>query len=115
MQKIKKTVAQFHHYSQENESPEQDSDKQKETEEQSDSGSIQESSTETSRKVIPPYSQVDKSKKKNRKPQAQLDHDSQVDQKTHHYHILEQNSEDKIEEPCGEKGGPIYHIIDHEP
>ena len=100
-------------YSQVNDLPEQDSNKQKENEigeEQSDS------STETSRKVIPPYSQVDKSKKKNRKPQEQLDsHDSQVNQETHHYHILEQNSEDKIEKPCGEKGGPIYHIIDHEP
>ena len=111
----KKDSSSIPPYSQENESPEQDSDKQKETEEQSDSGSVQESSTETSRKVIPPYSQVDKSKKKNRKPQAQLDHDSQLDQETHHYHILEQNSEDKIEEPCGEKGGPIYHVIDHEP
>ena len=71
------------------------------------------SSTESSHKVIPPYSQVDKSKKKNRQVQTQLD--AQDGQETHHYHILEQNTEDKIEEPCGEKGGPIYHIIDHEP
>jgi hypothetical protein len=98
-----------------NESPEQDhSDKQKESsEDQSDSSSLQESSTETSRKVIPPYSQVDKSKKKNRQPQVQLD--AQLNQETHHYHILEHNSEDKTEKPSGEKGGPIYHAIDHEP
>lgn len=103
-------------YSQVNKSSNQDSSKQKEienNEEQSDSISLQGSSTESSRKVIPPYSQVDKSKKKNRQPQAQLD--TQLNQETHHYHVLEQNSEDKIEASSGEKGGPIYHIIDHEP
>ena len=97
--------------------PEQDSNKQKEetdkSKEQSDSSSLQESSMESSRKVIPPYSQVDKSKKKNRQPQAQLD--TQLNPETHHYHTLERNSEDKTEKLSGEKGGPIYHVIDHEP
>ncbi len=68
-------------------SPEQDSNKQKETEkheEQSDSSSLQELSMETSHKVIPPYSQVDKSKKKNRQPQVQPD--TQLNQKIHHFH-----------------------------
>ena len=108
-------------YSQVNKSPKQASNEQKDTEQsnqsedQSDCSSPQGSSTDDSRKVIPPYSQVDKSKKKNRRPQAQLDHDAQDSQETHHYHVLEQNSNEKIEEPCGEKGGPIYHMIDHEP
>ena len=52
--------------------------------EKSDSNSPHESSMENSGKVIPPYSQVDKSKKKNRKPQVQLD--DQLNQETHHHH-----------------------------
>ena len=70
-------------YSVVNRSPNQDSNKQKETEnneDHSDSSSLQDSSMESSRKVIPLYSQVDKSKKKNRQPQ--FDH-----QETH---VLEQ-------------------------
>jgi hypothetical protein len=65
-------------------SSEQDSNKQKETEkceEQSDSSPLQESSMESSH---PPYSQVDKSKKKNRQPQVQLD--AQLNQEIHHFH-----------------------------
>ena len=76
-------------YSQVNKSPEQDSNKQKETErseEQSDSSSLQGSSVESSCKVIPPYSQVDKLKKKNRQPQIQVE--TQLNRETHHYHVL---------------------------
>jgi hypothetical protein len=65
-------------------SPEQDSNKQKETEkheERRDSSSLP---MESSHKVIPPYSQVDKSKKKNRQPQVQPD--TQLNQETHHFH-----------------------------
>ena len=52
--------------------------------EQSNSSFLQESSMENSGKVIPPYSQVDKSKKINRRPQVQLD--AQLNQETHHHH-----------------------------
>ena len=103
-------------YSQVNKSSKQESDNQKdieESEEQNNSSLLQESSPESSRKVLPPYSQVDKSKKKNRQPQAQLD--TQLNPETHHYHILEQSSEDKTEKLSDEKGGPIYHVINHEP
>ena len=91
---------------------------------------------------IPPYSQVDKSKKiKNRQAEIEEQNsddthvyhvleqsDGQESQNTNHYHVLEQDSNDAhhyhvleqdtngfIEQPCGMDGGPIYHIIDHEP
>ena len=85
--KDRKDSSSISPYTQVNKSPEQDSNKQKEnekSEEQSDSSSLQGSNMESSRKVIPPYSQVDKSKKKNRQPQAQLE--TQLKQETHHYH-----------------------------
>ena len=35
---------------------------------------------------------------------------------THHYHVLEQrNDVEKVDESCGELGGPIYHTIDRHP
>ena len=93
-------------YSVVNGSPNQDSNKQKKTEnneDHSDSSSLQDSSMESSHKVIPLYSQVDKSKKKNR----------QLDQFDHQEtQVIEQKSVDKID---SEKEGLTYHTIDHEP
>ena len=75
---------------------------------QMDSENASEGKTESdgSRK-IPPYSQVDKSKKKNRRPQFDEQDEQDKPEDAHHYHILEQGNK-SIEEPFVE-GGPIYH------
>ena len=114
-------------------SPKQTRSKPKEAErndKHSDSSQNSSEGATNESRAIPPYSQVDKSKKiKNRQPNSEDEEpeneenehhyhileqvDGQDSPDTHHYHVLEQSIDEKIEPTYEEEGGPIYHTIDH--